>query len=125
MTTHAQSLAGLREDAGATRASASAEEATSHLIVGPFFHTFGYRSGILASLIEGAAMISRRPSSAWALTCTLLDPVPRRSPCCRARRPSTILDSGPGSWQSTTWPGLLRLAADAGFASVPIFVRSA
>jgi acyl-CoA synthetase (AMP-forming)/AMP-acid ligase II len=53
MTSHERSLA-------VARAWASCGEVTRgdrYLVVNPFFHTFGYKAGILACLVSGAALI--------------------------------------------------------------------
>ena len=53
MTAHRQSLAVARawaECGGLTRAD-------RYLVVNPFFHSFGYKAGILACLVSGAAMV--------------------------------------------------------------------
>jgi acyl-CoA synthetase (AMP-forming)/AMP-acid ligase II len=53
MSAHAQAL-------GVARAWAQCAELTSadrYLIVNPFFHSFGYKAGILACLLTGAAMV--------------------------------------------------------------------
>ena len=53
MTTHAQSLR-----AFATWSQVvGLEEGDRYLVVNPFFHTFGYKAGILASLIRGATIV--------------------------------------------------------------------
>src|ERR1700722_9272790 len=53
MTTHAQSLR-----AFATWASiVGLEESDRYLVVNPFFHTFGYKAGLLACLMQGATLV--------------------------------------------------------------------
>ena len=53
MTTHAQSLR-----AFATWASiVGLHESDRYLVVNPFFHTFGYKAGLLACLMEGATLV--------------------------------------------------------------------
>ena len=53
MTTHAQSLR-----AFATWASiVGLKEGDRYLVVNPFFHTFGYKAGILACLMQGATLV--------------------------------------------------------------------
>lgn len=53
MTTHAQTLR-----AFATWASiVGLREADRYLVVNPFFHTFGYKAGILACLMKGATLV--------------------------------------------------------------------
>ncbi|MGI9005147.1 MAG: FadD3 family acyl-CoA ligase [Streptosporangiaceae bacterium] len=67
MSAHRQAL-------GVARAWAGCAELTSadrYLIVNPFFHSFGYKAGILACLVSGAAMVPQRvfdPAQAMALT---------------------------------------------------------
>ena len=53
MTTQAQTLRVFETWASVV----GIEEGDRYLIVNPFFHTFGYKSGIIASLIKGATMI--------------------------------------------------------------------
>jgi acyl-CoA synthetase (AMP-forming)/AMP-acid ligase II len=53
MTTHAQSLR-----AFATWASiVGLKESDRYLVVNPFFHTFGYKAGLLACLMQGATLV--------------------------------------------------------------------
>ena len=67
MSAHRQAL-------GVAAAWADCAELTSadrYLIVNPFFHSFGYKAGILACLLTGAAMVPQRvfdPGQAMALT---------------------------------------------------------
>jgi acyl-CoA synthetase (AMP-forming)/AMP-acid ligase II len=66
MSAHRQALAVARawaECGGLTRAD-------RYLVVNPFFHTFGYKAGILACLVSGAALVPARifdPGEAMAL----------------------------------------------------------
>ncbi len=66
MSAHRQAL-------GVARAWAGCAELTSadrYLIVNPFFHSFGYKAGILACLLTGATMVPQRvfdPGEAMAL----------------------------------------------------------
>jgi acyl-CoA synthetase (AMP-forming)/AMP-acid ligase II len=53
METHGQSIRAFADYTDMVGLS----EGDRYLIVNPFFHTFGYKAGILACLIRGAAMI--------------------------------------------------------------------
>ena len=53
MTAHRQSLAVARAWAECGRVSG----ADRYLVVNPFFHTFGFKAGILACLVSGAALV--------------------------------------------------------------------
>ena len=53
MTAHRQSLAVARAWAGCGELSSS----DRYLVVNPFFHSFGYKAGILACLLTGAALV--------------------------------------------------------------------
>src|SRR2546428_295163 len=53
MTTHGQSLRVFEVWSGAV----GLREGDRYLIVNPFFHTFGYKAGILACLMRGATML--------------------------------------------------------------------
>jgi acyl-CoA synthetase (AMP-forming)/AMP-acid ligase II len=53
MTAHRQSLAVARAWAGCGRVS----PADRYLVVNPFFHSFGFKAGILACLVSGAALV--------------------------------------------------------------------
>ena len=56
MSAHRQALAVARawaECGGLTRAD-------RYLVVNPFFHSFGYKAGILACLVSGAAIVPQR-----------------------------------------------------------------
>jgi acyl-CoA synthetase (AMP-forming)/AMP-acid ligase II len=53
MTAHRQSLAVARAWAGCGRLSS----ADRYLVVNPFFHSFGYKAGILACLVSGATLV--------------------------------------------------------------------
>jgi len=53
MTAHRQSLAVARAWAGCGRLS----PADRYLVVNPFFHSFGFKAGILACLVSGAALV--------------------------------------------------------------------
>ena len=53
MTAHRQSLAVARAWAGCGRLSSS----DRYLVVNPFFHSFGYKAGILACLVSGATLV--------------------------------------------------------------------
>lgn len=53
MTTHAQSLRAFRTWA----AIVGLGRGDRYLVVNPFFHTFGYKAGLLASLMEGATVV--------------------------------------------------------------------
>ena len=53
MTAHRQSLAVARAWAECGRVSA----ADRYLVVNPFFHSFGFKAGILACLVSGAALV--------------------------------------------------------------------
>jgi HIP---CoA ligase len=53
MTSHARSLAVAR--AWAERGNLTRRD--RYLVVNPFFHTFGYKAGILACLVSGAALV--------------------------------------------------------------------
>ncbi|MDI2130282.1 FadD3 family acyl-CoA ligase [Yinghuangia seranimata] len=64
MTTHGQSLRVFRTWAD----TVGLAEGDRYLIVNPFFHTFGYKAGILASLITGATMI---PQAVFDVDATL------------------------------------------------------
>ena len=66
MSAHRQALGVARAWAGCAALSSS----DRYLIVNPFFHSFGYKAGILACLLAGAAMVPQRvfdPGEAMAL----------------------------------------------------------
>ncbi|WP_414168789.1 AMP-binding protein [Streptoverticillium reticulum] len=65
--THAQTLRAF----GTWSGLAGLQEGDRYLIVNPFFHTFGYKAGIIAALMRGATMIPLpvfTPEAALALT---------------------------------------------------------
>ncbi|WTW95566.1 FadD3 family acyl-CoA ligase [Streptomycetaceae bacterium NBC_01309] len=64
MTTHGQSLRVFETWAS----TVGLAEGDRYLIVNPFFHTFGYKAGILASLIKGATMV---PQAVFDVDATL------------------------------------------------------
>ena len=53
MTTHAQTL----RTFGTWSHIVGLDEGDRYLVVNPFFHTFGYKAGILACLMQGAAVV--------------------------------------------------------------------
>jgi acyl-CoA synthetase (AMP-forming)/AMP-acid ligase II len=66
MTAHRQTLAVAR--AWAERGGLTPED--RYLVVNPFFHSFGFKAGILACLVSGAALVPQRvydPEQAMAL----------------------------------------------------------
>ncbi len=67
MSAHRQAL----DVAAAWADCAALTSSDRYLIVNPFFHSFGYKAGILACLLTGAAMVPQRvfdPGQAMALT---------------------------------------------------------
>jgi HIP---CoA ligase len=53
MTTHAQTLRTFADWSGVVGLTAG----DRYLVVNPFFHTFGYKAGIIAALLRGAAVV--------------------------------------------------------------------
>ncbi len=68
-----------------------------YLIVNPFFHTFGYKAGIIACLLRGATMI---PQPVFGVPTALAPSPPNASRSCPARPASTS-----SSWTTPTAPG--------------------
>ena len=62
MTSHERSLGVARAWAGCTGLTAR----DRYLVVNPFFHTFGYKAGILACLVSGAALVPQAVFDAGA-----------------------------------------------------------
>jgi acyl-CoA synthetase (AMP-forming)/AMP-acid ligase II len=111
MTTHAQSLRVFETWAS----TVGLAEGDRYLIVNPFFHTFGYKSGILASLIKGATMIPQAVFDVDA-TCTLIQTEKVSVLPGAPTIYTSLLDSGQrGKYDLSS----LRLAV-TGAASVPI-----
>ena len=59
MTTHAQTPAHVRHLGLHRRARTPGDR---YLVVNPFFHTFGYKAGILACLMAGATVVPEASS---------------------------------------------------------------
>ena len=68
-----------------------------YLVINPFFHSFGYRAGIVASLVAGATM---GPCSTCPRRCATSPPIGSR--CSRAPRRSTRPSSTTPTWPTST-----------------------
>jgi acyl-CoA synthetase (AMP-forming)/AMP-acid ligase II len=84
VTTHAQNLRTMESWADVVGLA----DADRYLIVNPFFHTFGYKAGVIASLLRGATMIPHQ----------VLD-VPAVLACVESERVS-VLPGPPTLYQS-------------------------
>ncbi|MEU5049605.1 FadD3 family acyl-CoA ligase [Streptomyces sp. NPDC021096] len=65
--THAQTLRAF----GVWSELAGLREGDRYLIVNPFFHTFGYKAGIIACLMRGATMVPQSVFDPWAALLTI------------------------------------------------------
>jgi len=104
MSAHRQALA--VADAWATHAGLCAED--RYLVVNPFFHSFGYKAGILACLLRGAAIV---PQAVFDVDTTL---------SLIERERITVLPGPP-----TLFHSLLDRASDADLSSLRIAVTGA
>ena len=113
MTTHAQTLRTF-----ATWASiVGLADGTATSIVNPFFHTFGYKAGILACLMAGATIV---PEPVFDVD-RVLDRggEPSASPCCPGPHPVPVDPRPPDRATTTTFlpaPGRHRRGGRAGRA---------
>ena len=86
--THAQSL----RTFGTWSSIVGLTPGDRYLVVNPFFHTFGYKAGILACLMAGATVVPEPvfdPPPSWPASGR------SRSACCPVRRRSTRRARGP------------------------------
>ena len=74
MTTHAQTL----RTFGTWASIVGLAEGDRYLVVNPFFHTFGYKAGILACLMAGATIV---PEPVFDVDAVLARSRPSGSPC--------------------------------------------
>ena len=82
MTSHERSLAVARAWADCGQLT----PADRYLVVNPFFHTFGFKAGLLACLVSGATLVPQAVFDAGQAM-RLIEA--SGSPCCPARRRST------------------------------------
>ena len=82
MTSHERSLGVARAWAQCARLT----PADRYLVVNPFFHTFGFKAGLLACLVSGAALV---PQAVFDAGEAMRLVEASGSPCCPERRRST------------------------------------
>ncbi len=102
VTTHAQSL----RTFGTWSSIVGLGAGDRYLVVNPFFHTFGYKAGILACLMAGATVVPEPVFDAEAV----MTRIPRSaSACCPGRPPCTR-----PSWRIPAAPTTTSRPSDSG-----------